>query len=163
MSTETIAARRFVRTTAEGEYLIADAKLDHIQGNAHPYFSLTGEIWESERHYVRRTHHETGLLTMGAIADEIVAAFAGDPLADEIAHIAAMHLADDDGAPMYADENGWYWYTRDRETAARHLRVPLEELPDDLARGAFTEYVDAQRPRWKEDAARALAFLNDTH
>jgi hypothetical protein len=73
--------------------LIATYGLRQLKGNTRPYFSVTGETWINGREDSR-----------GCIHDEIESAFPG-----ELSDLIALHLSDDDGAPMYAEDNGWYW------------------------------------------------------
>lgn len=75
--------------------LTVRAGLRHMGGNARPHFSLT--CWESA------PHNENVECSGGASHGKILARW------PELADIAALHLSDDDGAPMYAEENGWYW------------------------------------------------------
>lgn len=70
----------------------------HSIGSGKPYFSLTGSITVQEPGTRRRQEHSGGM-----IHKEVLAAFPG------LAPIAALHLADEDGVPMHAEANGWYW------------------------------------------------------
>lgn len=65
--------------------------LHYIKGNRAPYFSLTMGSWERGREDTFGAAHETILKHCPALAD-----------------LAALHLSDIDGAPSYAQENGWY-------------------------------------------------------
>lgn len=78
---------------------------------------------------------------------------------------------------MHAVANGWYAYSREAHAyeqaspyygepsdtpharAAHTLRVTPEELPEGLDKEAFTAFADSLRPRWKQEADDALAFL----
>lgn len=71
--------------------------LNYLRGNRAPYFSLTCDIDEWRGNAWR----ESG---GGAAHDDILRHF------PRFADLAALHLCDHDGAPMYAVENGWYWY-----------------------------------------------------
>ena len=63
-------------------------------GNEHAYFSATAE----------QRHPRTGRVeACGAMHDAILAKF------PELADIVALHLADENGEPMYAELNGYYW------------------------------------------------------
>ncbi len=133
-------------------------------GTQPPYFSLTADLLVNDR-------WEAG----GCLHDESLAA------APQLADLIALHLSDADGVPMYAAANGWYWLqgavpdTTERYHAgngmpsrsperclaglAKHLRISLDEahtlLP--LSRAEFYAYVEAQRPRWKQEAQAAIA------
>lgn len=112
------------------------------------------------------------LIECGAMTDAIAKAF------PDLRPVADLHLADEDGAPMHAVANGWYWYsdydgrgTRlyphqeplfsmvPRERAAHYLRIDSDEMPAGLDKEQFAEFVETLRPRWKEDAERALELL----
>ena len=149
-----IASRTLTRVLDDRRYVIAHAKLTHLDGNARPYFSLTGEEWQTIGHHTRRTHRETGLLCSGAMGDQLAEWF------PELASIRALHLADDTGAPMYAVENGWYWYEKSHDTGADYLRVTPEELPAEMSKDEFVAYVETLRARWQADADAVVAFLN---
>ena len=75
--------------------LVVRAGLHLFRGNERPYFSLT--CWESA------CHNENLECSGGASHGKILARW------PELADISALHLADDDGVPMYAEDNGWYW------------------------------------------------------
>ena len=151
----------------DGTWLVANARLELIGGNARPYFSLTGEEWKSQKHK-RNGWERSGLQTCGAMGDTLAAVW------PELDLVNRLHLADDTGAPMYAVENGWYWYT-DRggrgpseyeridgtphEIAARYLRVDPADLPEGLDRAGFEKFVEKLRPRWQAEADAAVAWL----
>lgn len=145
-----IAEREFARTIADG-YLRATAKLEHLQGNTHPHFIVTGELWQSKGWY--ENGQDGRLHECGSLHGRILKAF------PKLAPIVALHLSDENGVPRHAVDNGWYWYERDRETAARYLRVAPEDLPEGMDREAFVAFIDLQRPRWRTEALQAFAFL----
>lgn len=69
--------------------------LIYIRGNSAPYFSLTAEIF--------RKGFPNQCQSFGCCHDLILTRF------PRFADLAALHLSDIDGAPMYAEANGWYW------------------------------------------------------
>lgn len=112
-----------------------------LNGNRHPHFSVTGEAW-----------------TAGGVGKHGDRVFCGGCMHEEAARfwpavvpIIRLHLSNaDDGAPMYAEGNGWYWLAgalpgfageqycgatgssaktpeRCLEVLADHLRVSLDE------------------------------------
>jgi len=123
--------------------LIADAGLHHITGNRRPYFSVTGTLYEAGKRSDRAT------ISGGCLHDEI------STFLPELAPIVALQLAYDDGTPMYADANGWYWLAgflklgREQyhggsgsgaktagkcfEILSKHLRVEYLRLFNDIA------------------------------
>ena len=143
--------------TREGDtpdgYLVAKATA-YALGEQVPHFSLTGELWKSERHY-RNDWEQSGFISGGAMGEEIAARW------PEFAIIERLHLADAiTGEPMHALANGWYFYSQgDHDAAARALRVPSEELPTELDEVAFREFAISQRARWAEEAEQGRAFL----
>jgi hypothetical protein len=74
---------------------VVEGGLHYIKGNSAPYFSLT------------YTQHRKGFpeqcYSGGAGHDAILRYF------PRFADLAALHLSDIDGAPMHAEQNGWYW------------------------------------------------------
>jgi hypothetical protein len=150
-----IASRTFTKVLPDGRYVIANAKLTHLDGNTHPYFSLTGEEWQTLGHYNRRTHRETGLLCMGAMGDQLSEWF------PQLAPLNALHLADDTGAPLHAIDNGWYWYEQSHDKGADYLRVTTDELPAEMDKEEFVAYVETLRWQWRYEANKAIAFLNN--
>lgn len=61
--------------------------LHYIRGNARPYFSLTADYPDGG----------------GCCHEEILKRF------PDLKPLAALHMADDKGRPMYAHQNGFYW------------------------------------------------------
>lgn len=107
--------------------MITTYGLNYIQGNRSPYFSVTcsgrtngREDFGGADHDLIEEHHP------------------------ELADIIALHLSDMDGAPMYAEENGWHWLAKAagieqrwgpeqdaetcREIFAKHIRADLETV-----------------------------------
>tara|TARA_Y100000310_G_scaffold326752_1_gene392080 strand:- start:454 stop:1284 length:831 start_codon:yes stop_codon:yes gene_type:complete len=133
-----------------------------------PHFSLTGDIinWRCSTPS-----------TFGCIHPQIKKAFRG-----KFDLIEALHLSDEDGVPMHAVENAWYWaggteWNGDGKDnpphvyhLANHLRIAWAEaerivsvvggrtLPS-LAKSDLSAYIDALRPRWKAEAEEARAWL----
>ena len=97
------------------------AELVHRNGNAKPYFSITGEV--ERRAGNNRWVFESG----GAIHDQIAKQM------PELQPLLLVHLADDNGVPMHAYENAGYWagqtkyQIQDLTSLAKHLRVDQQE------------------------------------
>lgn len=70
--------------------------LHYIRGNRAPHFSVTADI---QRAVGSGWHDDGG----GAAHEEILRHH------PDLADIISLHLGDMDGAPMYAEANGWYW------------------------------------------------------
>lgn len=164
-----IASVTLKRTVADG-YLVATAQLHQLSGNSRPYFSVTGELWDSEGWY--RRGQDGRCREVGPLHERIGRAF------PQLRPVIALHLADDTGEPMHALANGWHFYSggaheyerssryyaaptdTPHERAARSLRVDPSELPEGLDQAGFAEYVDSLRPRWEAEASTALATIH---
>jgi hypothetical protein len=189
---ELIAGREWIRSTTldaagepwhvskSGQVLPVVVKvrgeLVHLAGNARPYFSVTGEVYNPRS----RRNGGDGCIMAGCIHDIAVHYFPA------VAPVVAVHLADDNGVPMHAAANAAYWagltkyQPADLATLARHLRLPEIET-EDIARWVWNFYGDnpdafdavttpaaamlaafeefGLPERWQTDAARALAVL----
>ncbi len=76
------------------------AEAYQIQGNQHPHFAVTGDIY----YKATRTRTGDGTRACGCLHDEAAKAW------PRIAPIIALHLCNaDDGAPSSPVENGLYW------------------------------------------------------
>ncbi len=76
------------------------AEAYQIQGNQHPHFAVTGDIY----HKATRTRTGDGTRACGCLHDEAAKAW------PKIQPIIALHLCNaDDGAPSSPVENGYYW------------------------------------------------------
>ena len=156
-------------TSRKPHFIQAEAKLYRL-GEQEPYFSLTGHIVDRHGESFGQVHDE--LLNH----DELLKQWPKlKPLAD-------IHLSDENGIPMHAVENGWYWAGGCREWCkgnagdppnalylASHLRVSVEEanrLVEQVASGfvrlgEFAQYVEAQKHRWLEEAKAARALIEE--
>lgn len=101
MSTQTTiakAVRTFPGTLAgyDDRYrFTVKAEAYQIRGNSHPHFSVTAELFKRPARDI-----ECG----GCMHREVLKAW------PEIKPLVDMHLSNaDDGQPMHAEENGWYW------------------------------------------------------
>lgn len=161
------------RNDPPADLVVATGQLVRLDGNARPYFSLTGETYEG-RHAA-----ESRMTSGGAIGETLTQVW------PDLAPLNALHLADDRGEPMYAAANGYYWlgftrwvawdstedeYGRPRDCraiVAAHFRISLDEadqlhdmlaeFDDDEARRArLDEWVAAQSGRWDGEARAVL-------
>lgn len=83
------------------ERIVVTGGVHYIKGNSAPYFSLTCE-------YGTASEFARGDTSGGAAHEEIAKHF-GDRFTD----LAALHLSDIDGVPMYALENGFFRFYDD--------------------------------------------------
>ena len=113
------------------------------------YFSVQCDVWTNKAVARRHPLHPH---TCGRVTEDVVAVL------PDLADAVALQLSDIDGVPLHADANGWWWIVQgERAKVAELLRVPLAELPATFTRESFTEYVNAQRPRWQDEAKAAIA------
>lgn len=149
------------------------AGLEQIERQA-PYFSVTADV----RVPGQRVN------VCGMLHDDVLTAF------PDLAPVVALHLSTDDGVPMHAEANGWYWLagalgglgeryhggsgTFGRTPAecltifAGHCRIPLDHAQriatvvntDDHPRSAWAALCDSMRDRWHQEAVSAIALLD---
>lgn len=147
--------------------LTAFGGLHYIRGNTAPYFTLTGEVYIAGRHDI-----EEG----GCLHERLIDEW------PELGPLAEIHGASMDGAPMYAEENGWFWlagylgvvttYIRDSDDClgafARHIRVTRDEASRiassivlacvegldnaEALREEWGQRCESMRPRWATEA-----------
>lgn len=176
MTTKLIVQRVLVRDLPDRSRIHATLRVDQIDGNAHPHFSATAEVYEAHGTWsgAARSRNDREPDACGCVHEEILRAFPG------AAPFVAMHLSDwPSGEPMHALANAWYFYSgghvayelrhygadyverhgTGRERAARTLRCTVEELPHDADKAEFREFVDEQRERWAREAQDAYALL----
>ena len=80
--------------TITRDNLTVTLTLHKVGGNKLAHFSATAELRERIKGRV---------IACGAMHDAILAKF------PEVADFVALHLADENGQPMYAEQNGYYW------------------------------------------------------
>jgi len=116
--------------------LTVDIELTHIKGNKKPSFSVTGNIKDD---------------VSGCIHKEILKEF------PDLKDVVALHLADDDGMPMYALENGWYWMQQNKlDYCANLWRTSIQEV-EQLKNTCQTKeqlniWIESQKERWLNEA-----------
>ena len=108
----------------------------------HEYFSITYEsVWRGR------------LESCGAGHDTIRKYF-GNQFDDVI----PLHLADSDGVPMHALENGFYYLQNPEEfkpeVTANHFRISLEEVETlrHFSKDQLSQWVEHQKPVWADEA-----------
>lgn len=169
------------RDLPNGSYIEVTAEERDASGTLSPGFSVTAYIWEKYQNASGRARKRAGRdIDAGGMAHgEALAAF------PELAPIVAVHLAGQDGKPMYAKENGFHFYSgaaseyerrqiaagrdygysrlleaSDHDRAARALRIAPAELPEGMDRTAFDAFVDSLAERYAAEAATARAVLH---
>lgn len=120
-----LAAKEWNKVFYENGYkhrIKVRAELVHLEGNASPYFSITGEVDRQAKN--NRWMQEK----CGCIHDDIIKHFPKlQPLVD-------IHLSDENGVPMHAYANAGYWAghckiqpEKNTDILAKHLRVSKEK------------------------------------
>lgn len=151
MGKQFVVAKRSV-----GIKCVVDIQLTKFEGQA-PYFSVTGEAYR-----ITGRQGRPPMLACGCIHDYI------QQVTDKFDDVIALHLADIDGTPMHAVENGLYWLGQtkyqglDSEKAKKHFRCTDSEIIELLAaykhgKQAYIDYIDKHlRPRWKQEAQAVI-------
>ncbi len=130
-----------------------------IQKTNHEYFSITGTEWlpgysKYDGKVIDGKNYKMG--SAGAMHDIISKSY------PELKDFIKLHLSDKNGVPMYAVENGWYFYTSgDYDTLAKHLRITPKEASSlkFKQKSDFVDYVAKQKPRWKKEANAAIKLI----
>ena len=134
---------------------IASISLDDDCKNGYADFSITGAIYENYK-------IESNIITAGACHDAILKAF------PEFKIFVDLHLSDCEGTPMYAVENGYYFFKRkEYDNVKSYLRISEDELNylvtnvDDKKHFAYSLYKLGVPQRWKCEAEKAIKMLED--
>lgn len=171
---------------SNGQFLIIDIELP---SEKHNYFAITGRIYERATYKpkgwdetVKRAGKTYILTGAGCIHENIKSEMPSlQPFID-------LHLSGENGVPMHAIENGFYYYQISRGTAkwhtkedsdrekyfnvlCEHLRISpeqcnslvnsLDELPNEQEQKIhFATFISTLLPIWKQQANEAIAFFN---
>lgn len=147
--------------------------------------NLSFELFPENRHWQITTTHDIADYSCGAGlgVDDEEALFTdllrkSPDMADAVElirlvnehHLFVVSPEGDTFEPMYAVENGWYWYRgtkhQDRSDTqlAGHFAVSLvsaKAIPDGLSEEEFSSYIDMNfRPLWKEAYERIITLWN---
>ena len=161
--------KKLFRNTSKG-YLCVNIE------TVNNYFSITGELWSSERTFKSRNDR---YFLMGGCIHELISKYF-----PKLRPIIALHLSSLEGVPMYALENGFYHYETmmgvakyhkveegDKEkyftVLCEHLRISPDELNVLLSEMEkvtekklhFASYINGLLPKWKEEAENALKMI----
>ena len=138
------------------ELLEVDVTLRNLKGNPAPYFSVTGTIYKANRRGERDKRYQD-CLQVGCIHATILKAFPG------LSDVVALHLADINGLPCYAVENGWHWVQEGNVgNLAGLLRISREKAEKlmSISKEEFAAFVESQESRWKSEALAAIEKYN---
>lgn len=133
------------------------------------YISVTAAVWLPED--IRRTDPSL----IGQCPEYVTLAFGPDnPDGIDLTDFVDHHLGDSEtGEPLYAEENGWYWFQSPSDPgahtpagyegldgpqrAARYLGVEPETFAGVETRSEFNAVVESLRPRWSREMADLLS------
>ena len=172
------------RDLADGSYIEIEAIERDGSDGFSAGFAITATGWDKRGGWSgrKRSRNAHGMPRdcdfCGQCHDLILA------VAPELAPLVTAHLAGQDGTPMHAVANGWYFYSgaasayererysaehaarygSDHDRAAQALNIPPADLPRGLDRERFTAFAASLADRWaaQAQAARdALAAMVD--
>lgn len=163
---EIIATALFVRDMPDRYRLEARFELVQFAGNKRPHFSITADLLNLRRRGDNRYE------ACGQLVDDI------KEWLPALTPYLPIHLADDDGTPMHAVENGAYWlglgdprYLPD-DAPRFDIFANLWRLNDQEAREHYAYANNDPHPtealrflakgeaaRWQAEADDALAFI----
>jgi hypothetical protein len=145
-----------------------------ININNDKYFSITCEAYEKGK-----SKSDRNMIYAGCNHDEILAA------RPDLKLLVDLHLSDSLGQPMYAVENGFYYYqlltgtakhnkekddkTNYTKVLAEHLRITvneanlliieLDKLPESQRKLSFSTFVFNNLDRWQNEAIKANKLI----
>jgi hypothetical protein len=158
-----VAALTLTRDLPDRSRVVAKLAIVKHDGNAHPYFSLTGALYYAHGTWSGAACQRNGRSAdaYGQLTGDIVQAF---PDNEAVAAFQRMHMSEyPSGAPMYAAANGRYHAERgNREWSALLLRCDVADLPETLDAEAWEAFCAAQADRWAREAAEAAALIGYT-
>ena len=139
---------KFTKKITEGkkEYTITVDVI--IRKTNHEYFSVTYDQTDSR-----------GEIYCCGAGHEYIRKYFGDMFDDVI----PLHLANSEGVPMYALENGFYYLQHPEEFSpkliANHYRISLEEVEElrKLSKGQLSQWIEHRIPIWKNEAEEIRA------
>lgn len=127
--------------------IIVNATLNYIKGNSAPYFSVTGEIWHANKKGEKDKRY-FDCIAGGCLHDDIEKHFPG-----VYSDIINLHLSDINGLPMYAVENGFYWFQQDQEQGFDYIRLPKDKRNVSIKdKQDFINLVESLKPMYKQEA-----------
>lgn len=110
---------RYTTTKIVGsKKIIVKIRLNDECKNGHQDFAITADIYE------KATSGRYIWSCSGCCHDEILKYLPKFKL------FVDLHLSDYSGVPMYAIENGYYWFREDKETALNYIRISENEYND---------------------------------
>ena len=155
---------------------IIEIRMDDPCKNGHNAFAITASAWS-------RRKRTTELDCFGCMHNDIL------KLRPDLKEFVDLHSSREDGTPMYALENGFYFdqiargvakhhkyeigdEVKWRNVCINHLRISDSEMNDlsmemtrvdgeDNKKIVFASYITKLQPRWKVEADNAIARLKE--
>lgn len=142
-----------VEKRIDDKIICVHIRLSDDCNNGHADFSMTGEIYSQIK-------TDSRMICGGCCHEEILKIF------PEFKIFADLHLSDSQGTPMYAVENGYYFFKREEYAKVQsHLRLTDEELcflvnnVSDKKHFAYQLHKLGLPERWKSKADEAIKIL----
>lgn len=169
--------KRIGRDLPDGTHLVIEIEERDNTGTLSPGFAVTVDGYD--RHGTRTGRQYKAIakdIDFGGCCHDLVL-----QAAPELAPVVAVHLANQDGVPMHAVANGWYFYTgkarkyeidnygqeyadrhgTNHERAAAALNIPPADLPEGLDKEGFEEFAASLSERWLKMAQEARKVMDD--
>lgn len=138
--------------TLEGDTLIIKIRLSDPCKNGHNDFAITGDTYQKDKPLTDKY-----FLSGGCIHDTILS------VKPSLKLFVDLHLSDEQGLPMYAVENGYFWFNNDIKTFAKYMRIDLDtakELRSDIFKKSdFAQWVEKMKPTYLKQANEAKEIL----
>lgn len=140
------------RFTDEDLRVEVEVRLRKLKENKYPYWSVTGTI--------KKGYGMDMEEISGAIGDRLIEYF------PEIEPFERLHLAQGNGVPDYAVENGWYYkLTRNKKALKEILRLTdmeVERLMDAPDKDSFKYILHHDiKPRWNKEAEELFEKMRE--
>ena len=138
----------FNKIITEGETNYKMNVMVKMSKTNHEYFSIT---------YEQLTMR--GRLESCGAGHDTIRKYFGNQFDDVI----PLHLADSDGVPMHALENGFYYLQNPEEfgpeVTANHFRITLDEVEElrHFSKDQLSQWVEHQKPVWADEAKEIRA------
>lgn len=184
MGTMTTTRKTIGKDLPDGTYVEIEAEERDGSDGLSPGFAVTCLGWAKHGTWSGRACKRNGRdIDFGGADHDLILR-----VAPELAPLVRAHLADQDGTPMHAEANGWYFYSgkaaeyerekvaagqdygysrqlemSDHDRAARALNISPDDLPVGLDREGFTAFCRSLAETWGAQAREARAALDAMH